>query len=52
MGAAPRHFSALSGSKDGLGRILRAHGSPGYADKQFHTAPDALGEQAGQERVG
>ena len=44
-----RHFR---GRKDGLGRILRAHGSPGYANKQFRTAPDASGEWAGQERVG
>ena len=44
-----RHFR---GRKDSLGRILSARGSPGYADKQFRTAPDASGERAGQERVG
>ena len=45
-------FQHFQGRKDGLGRILSACGSPGYADKQFRTAPDASGEQAGQERVG
>ena len=44
-----RHFR---GRKDGLGRILSARGSPGYANKRFRTAPDASGERAGQERVG
>ena len=44
-----RHFR---GRKDGLGRILRARGSPGYANKQFRTAPDASGEWAEQERAG
>ena len=48
-GAQP--LATFRGRKDGLGRILRACGSPGYANKQFRTAPDASGEWAGQERV-
>ena len=45
-------FQHFRGRKDGLGRILRARGSPGHANKQFRTAPDASGEWGGQERVG
>ena len=49
-GAQP--LATFRGWKHGLGRILRARGSPGYVNKQFRTAPDASGEWAGQERVG
>ena len=49
-GAQP--LATFRGQKDGLGHILRARGSPGHANKQFRTAPDASGEWAGQECVG
>ena len=51
-GRSPLPLFGTFGVEDSLGRILRARGSPGYANKQFRTAPDASGEWAGQERVG